>query len=38
MQILGEAGDNQVKDAKIGLIHSMNGFDLSSIVFILGGG
>jgi len=37
MQILGEAGDNQVKDAKIGLIHSMNGFDLSSIVFILGG-
>jgi len=37
MQLLGEAGDNQVKDPEIGVVHSMNGFDNSASVMVLGG-
>jgi acetyl-CoA C-acetyltransferase len=37
MQLFGEAGDNQVKEPRVGIVHSMNGFDNSASVMVLGG-
>ena len=35
MQVTGQAGQNQVRDAKNCLVHSMSGIDSSSVVHIL---
>ena len=38
LQHMNMAGDNQIREVRYSLIHSMVGFDISSYVFVLGGG
>lgn len=38
LQHMNMAGDNQIRDVNYSLIHSMVGLDISSYIFVLGGG